>query len=88
MEDLNKELEQITNEISNIDKRLDELAKRQMEREEEIPFGLFSIINNVVKLELLMDVDLFKEEDLKKLEGIANDMQLLLIEIQKREENK
>ena len=54
-----------------------------MEREEEVPFGLFSIINNVVKLELLMDVDLFKEEDLKKLEGIANDMQLLLIEIQK-----
>ena len=88
MEDLNKELEQITEEIDKIDKRLDEIAKSQMEKAEEIPFGLLSIVDNAVKIELLMDADLFKEEDLKRLEGIANDMQLLLMEIQKREQNK
>ena len=88
MEDLNKELEQITEEIENIDKGLDEIAKRKAEREEEIPFGLFSIVNNVVKIELLMEADLFKEEELKKLEEMANSMQEILIAIQKREENK
>ena len=88
MEDLNKELEQITEEIENIDKRLDEIARRKAEREEEIPFGLFSIVNNVVKIELLMDADLFKEEELKKLGEMADSMQEILIAIQKREENK
>lgn len=88
MEDLNKELEQITKEISDIDKRLDEIAKSKMEREEEIPFGLFSIVDNVVKIELLMDADLFKEEELKKLEDMADSMQEILIAIQKREEDK
>ncbi len=88
MEDLNKELEQITEEIENIDKGLDEIAKRKAEREEEIPFGLFSIVNNVVKIELLMEADLFKEEELKKLEEMANSMQEILIAIQKRVENK
>ena len=88
MEDLNRELEQITEEIENIDKRLDEIAKRKAEREEAIPFGLFSIVNNVVKIELLMDADLFKEEELKKLGEMADSMQEILIAIQKREENK
>ena len=88
MEDLNRELEQITEEIENIDKRLDEIAKRKAEREEEIPFGLFSIADNVVKIELLIEADLFKEEELKKLEEMANSMQEILIAIQKREENK
>ena len=88
MEDLNKELEQITEEINAIDKRLDKILQEQINENEEIPFGLFSIVNNNVKLELFIDENLFEEDELNKLEQIANIMQEVLISIHQREENK
>lgn len=88
MEDFEKQMQEINEEIEEIDRKIEEIAKKQLERKDGIPFGLFSIVDNVVKLELLMDVDLFREEELKKLEDIANSMQEILITIQKREENK
>lgn len=88
MEDLNKELEQITEEINAIDKRLDKILQEQINENEETPFGLFSIVDNNVKLELFIDENLFEEEELKKLEEIANIMQEVLISIHQREKNK
>lgn len=88
MEDLNKELEQITEEINAIDERLDKILQEQINENEEIPFGLFSIVDNNVKLELFIDENLFEEVELKKLEEIANIMQGILISIHQREENK
>ena len=88
MEDLNKELEQITEEINAIDKRLDKILQEQINKNEEIPFGLFSIVDNNVKLELFIDENLFEEVELKKLEEIANIMQGILISIHQREKNK
>lgn len=88
MEDLNKELEQITEEINTIDKRLDKILQEQINENEETPFGLFSIVDNNVKLELFIDENLFEEVELKKLEEIANIMQGILISIHQREENK
>ena len=81
MEDLNKELEQITEEINAIDKRLDKILQEQINENEEIPFGLFSIVDNNVKLELFIDENLFEEDELNKLEQIANIMQEVLISI-------
>ena len=88
MEDLNKELEQITEEINAIDKRLDKILQEQINENEETPFGLFSIVDNNVKLELFIDENLFEEVELKKLEEIANIMQGILISIHQREKNK
>lgn len=88
MEDLNKELEQITEEINAIDKRLDKILQEQINENEETPFGLFSIVDNNVKLELFIDENLFEEVELKKLEEIANIMQGILISIHQREEDK
>ena len=88
MEDLNKELEQITEEINAIDKRLDKILQEQINENEETPFGLFSIVDNNVKLELFIDENLFEEVELKKLEEIANIMQGILISIHQREGNK
>ena len=88
MEDLNKELEQITEEINAIDKRLDKILQEQINENEETPFGLFSIVDNNVKLELFIDENLFEEDELNKLEQIANIMQEVLISIHQREGNK
>lgn len=85
MRDLNQELEQITNEINAIDKRLDEIAKEQFREENETPFGLLSIVDNCVKIELMLEKSLFTEEELDKLGDIAQDIQDLLIAICKRE---
>ena len=87
MKDLNKELEQITEEINAIDKRLDKILQEQINENEEIPFGLFSIVDNNVKLELFIDENLFEEDELNKLEQIANIMQEVLISIHQREIN-
>jgi hypothetical protein len=85
MRDLNQELEQITNEINAIDKRLDEIVQEQFREENETPFGLLSIVDNCVKIELMLEKSLFTEEELDKLGDIAQDIQDLLIAICKRE---
>ena len=85
MKDLNQELEQITNEINAIDKRLDEIVQEQFGEENETPFGLLSIVDNCVKIELMLEESLFTEEELDKLRDIAQDIQDLLIAIYKRE---
>lgn len=85
MKDLNQELEQITNEINAIDKRLDKIVQEQLGEENETPFGLLSIVDNCVKIELMLEESLFTEEELDKLRDIAQDIQDLLIAIYKRE---
>mgnify|MGYP003447899075 CR=1 FL=1 len=85
MKDLSQELEQITNEINAIDKRLDEIVQEQFGEENETPFGLLSIVDNCVKIELMLEESLFTEEELDKLRDIAQDIQDLLIAIYKRE---
>lgn len=85
MKDLNQELEQITNEINAIDKRLDKIVQEQFGEENETPFGLLSIVDNCVKIELMLEESLFTEEELDKLRDIAQDIQDLLIAIYKRE---
>ena len=85
MKDLSQELEQITNEINAIDKRLDKIVQEQFGEENETPFGLLSIVDNCVKIELMLEESLFTEEELDKLGDIAQDIQDLLIAIYKRE---
>lgn len=83
MEDFNKKMKEIEKEIKEIDEQLNILSEMAQENivGGEIPFGLFSIKDNRVKLELLLEATLFDEGDLKKLEQMAQEMQDLLIKI-------
>ena len=85
--DLNDKMNELENKIKELDKKIAEVKLREEEREESIPFGLISIVDNNLKLELLMNQDLFEEEDLKELEDILNNLQKLVIKISQRCEN-
>lgn len=86
MNELERELEQITKELKNIDKKLDELEKKEKELDEEdgVPFGLLSLVEDHVKIELLMEEKLFTEEELNKLKDIAQEIQDMLIAVHSR----
>lgn len=84
--DLNDKMNELENKIKELDKKIAEVQHREEERDESIPFGLISIVNDNLKLELLMSQDLFEEEDLKELEDILNNLQKLVIKISQRGE--
>lgn len=85
--DLNDKMNELENKIKELDKKIADVKLREVEREESIPFGLISIVDDNLKLELLMSQDLFEEEDLKELEDILNNLQKLVIKISQRGEN-
>ena len=85
--DLNDKMNELENKIKELDKKIADVKLREEEREESIPFGLISIVDDNLKLELLMSQDLFEEEDLKELENILNNLQKLVIKISQRGEN-
>lgn len=84
---LNDKMNELENKIKELDKKIADVKLREEEREESIPFGLISIVDDNLKLELLMSQDLFEEEDLKELEDILNNLQKLVIKISQRGEN-
>ena len=55
-------MENIEKEIKEVEAKLEELKQRKKERENQVDIGLISIINNKLKLELLLNVDDFSEE--------------------------
>ena len=85
--DLNDKMNELENKIKELDKKIVDVKLREEEREESIPFGLISIVDDNLKLELLMSQDLFEEEDIKELEDILNNLQKLVIKISQRGEN-
>lgn len=85
--DLNDKMNELENKIKELDKKIADVKLREEEREESIPFGLISIVDDNLKLELLMSQDLFVEEDIKELEDILNNLQKLVIKISQRGEN-
>ena len=85
--DLNDKMNELENKIKELDKKIADVKLREEEREESIPFGLISIVDDNLKLELLMSQDLFEEEDLKELEDILNNLQKIVIKISQRGEN-
>ena len=78
MEFKNKIIE-IDKKIAEIDRKLEKLNKK----EDKEPIGMISLINGYVNIELLIDEKLFDEEKMNKLMDIANQLQELLLEIQK-----
>ena len=80
MEFKNKIME-IDEKIAEIDKKLEKLNVK--EKEDKEPIGLISLINGYINIELLIDEKLFDEEKMNKLQDIANQLQDLMLEVQK-----
>ena len=72
-------IKKIDEKIAEIDRRLEKLNKK----EDKDPIGLISLINGYVNIELLIDEKLFDEEKMNKLQDIANQLQDLMLEVQK-----
>ena len=80
MENENK-IMKIDEKIAEIDKKLEKLNENKKEDKE--PIGLISLINGYINIELLIDEKLFDEEKMNKLQDIANQLQDLMLEVQK-----
>ena len=78
MEFKNKIME-LDEKIAEIDKKLEKLNKK----EDKEPIGLISLINGYINIELFIDEKLFDEEKMNKLQDIANQLQDLMLEVQK-----
>lgn len=81
--DLDKQIQDMTNKINAIGEKLERIENNKKEREQETPLGMISITKEGnIKLELLLDEKLFDEENIKELERIATDIQILVLKIQ------
>lgn len=76
--------------MENIEKQLDELEQqlialkqREKERKEQTNIGVISIIEDRLKMELLLNANDFSEEHIERLTQITNDLQDLLLDVYK-----
>lgn len=75
----------LENELKEVKQQLNNVNNDGFFKDEDIvSFGLLSIEKDHVRIDLLMDEDLFKEEDLKKLKNVAQELQDMLIAIYQR----
>ena len=73
-------MENLQRQIDEILKRMDDLDNKGNKTE----LGTISIVNGNIKLELLLDAKLFDDNDLGRLQKIAEDLQLLMLDIEKK----
>ena len=76
-------MENFDKEIQEIEEQLEELKRKREERKNQIDIGVVSIIDDRLKLELLLNAEDFSEEHIEKLTKIANDLQELLLDVYK-----
>ena len=74
--------------IAEIDRKLEKLNANAKEKENKEPIGLISLIDGYINIELLLEEELFDEDKMKKLQDIANQLQELMLEVQKGVEDK
>lgn len=84
MEKYNNQLEKINKQIEELNKELDAIQANLIENQDRQDLGLISIVEGNLKIELLIDKDLFNEEDINELTEIANQLQLLIIKVAER----
>ena len=85
MENLQKQIDEITKKINAIDVKMEDLEQRK--QADKVDLGVISITNGKVTLELLLDEKLFDDKDMERLQGVAEELQLLLIDIEKKINN-
>lgn len=88
MKEFEQKMNEINEKINAIDMKLEELDERKRQREESVNIGMISVLDGMVHIELLMDKDLFEEEDMEELKEVANKLQNILLKIQDKMEGK
>ena len=81
--EIENKIMKIDEKIAEIDKKLEKLNANANAKEDKTPIGMISLINGYVNIELLLEEELFDEEKMNKLIDIANQLQELLLEVQK-----
>lgn len=84
--EIENKIMKIDEKIAEIDKKLEKLNANA--KEDKTPIGMISLINGYVNIELLLEEELFDEEKMNKLQDIANQLQELMLEVQKGVEDK
>ena len=84
MEKYNEQLARINEQIEKLNRELDEIQANLIENQDKQDLGLISIVDDTLKIQLLIDKDLFNEEDINELTEIANNLQLLIIKVAER----
>ena len=79
--EIENKIMKIDEKIAEIDKKLEKLNANT--KENKTPIGMISLINGYVNIELLLEEELFDEEKMNKLQDIANQLQELMLEVQK-----
>ena len=88
MKEFEQKMNEINEKINAIDMKLEELDERKRQREESVNIGMISVLDGMVHIELLMDKDLFEEENMEELKEVANKLQNILLKIQDKMEGK
>lgn len=84
--EIENKIMKIDEKIAEIDKKLEKLNANT--KEDKTPIGMISLINGYVNIDLLLEEELFDEEKMNKLQDIANQLQELMLEVQKGVEDK
>lgn len=79
--EIENKIMKLDEKIAEIDKKLEKLNVK--EKEDKEPIGLISLIDGYINIELLLEEELFDEERMNKLQEIANQLQELMLEVQK-----
>ena len=77
MENLQRQIDEILARVDAIDNKIEG-------KQDKAELGLISIANGKIMIELLLDEKLFDDDDMERLQKIAEDLQLLMLDIEKK----
>ena len=77
MENLQRQIDEILARVNAIDNKIEN-------RQDKTELGLISVTNGKIMIELLLDEKLFNDNDLERLQKIAEDLQLLMLDIENK----
>ena len=77
MENLQRQIDEILARVNAIDNKIEN-------KQNKTELGLISITNGKIMIELLLDEKLFNDNDLERLQKIAEDLQLLMLDIENK----
>ena len=77
MENLQRQIDEILARVNAIDSKIEN-------KQDKAELGLISITNGKIMIELLLDEKLFDDNDMERLQKIAEDLQLLMLDIEKK----
>ena len=82
MNNYNQELEKINTQIKEMNKTLENMEKEILDNENYL--GLITLVEDRLNLQLLLNEELFNEEDMKELTDIVNQLQELIVKVCER----